>query len=364
MATVDRFFNTAGPIQTDIHYYLPPLERFNLDEVLGLINSRKYFILHAPRQVGKTTFMMTLMDYLNQQGKYQALYVNIENAQTAREDIYKGIQAILSSISREELLNLPDTFVQDNWQSILEQHGENSALQMLLTLWAAANPKPIVLMLDEIDSLIGDTLISVLRQLRAGYGSRPRGFPHSIILCGVRDVRDYRIHSSREKTVITGGSAFNIKAESLRMGDFTKDEVATLYQHHTDTTGQIFQEDAINLAWHLTQGQPWLVNAMAYELTYNMKENRARSVIITDDMVKIAKERLILRRDTHLDQLIDKLKEPRVKDVIEPMLAGDGEPESIENDNIAYVRDLGLIRKVGKQFQIANPIYSEIIPRE
>ncbi|MEM7537741.1 MAG: AAA-like domain-containing protein [Chloroflexota bacterium] len=364
MTLVDRFFNTAGPMKTDIHYYLPPLERFNLDEILDLIDQQKYFILHAPRQVGKTTFMLALMDYLNQQGRYQALYVNVENAQSAREDVYRGIRAILSSIGRGELLHLPTKFVQENRVSVLEDHGEDSALQMLLTLWAAASPKPIVLMLDEVDSLIGDTLISTLRQLRAGYNSRPRGFPHSIILCGIRDIRDYRIHSSREKTVITGGSAFNIKAKSLRMGDFTKDEVATLYQQHTDTTGQVFHDNAINLAWHLTQGQPWLVNAMAYELTYEMSENRDKSIAITEDMVHIAKERLILRRDTHLDQLTDKLKEPRVKDVIEPILAGEGEPEIVDNDNIAYVLDLGLIRKVGKQLQIANPIYSEIIPRE
>ncbi|MCF8109189.1 MAG: hypothetical protein K9J81_09375 [Desulfohalobiaceae bacterium] len=59
-------------------------------------------------------------------------------------------------------------------------------------------------MLDEIDSLVGDTLIAVLRQLRSGYNQRPKQFPQSVILCGVRDIRDYRIHSSRQKEIITG----------------------------------------------------------------------------------------------------------------------------------------------------------------
>ncbi|MEM7128270.1 MAG: hypothetical protein AAF702_18205 [Chloroflexota bacterium] len=89
----------------------------------------------------------------------------------------------------------------------------------MLTRWTERSEKPLVLFIDEIDTLIGDTLISVLRQLRAGYYKRPTYFPHSIILCGIRDIRDYRIHSSREKAIITGGSAFNVKAESLRMGD-------------------------------------------------------------------------------------------------------------------------------------------------
>ncbi|MEM7538665.1 MAG: AAA-like domain-containing protein [Chloroflexota bacterium] len=360
----ERFFNTAGPIKKKLHYYLPPLERFDLREILGLIRQEKYFILHAPRQVGKTTFMMALMDFLNQSGRYKALYVNVETAQANREDVDDAMHEILRSFAREEKLYLQDSFIQDNWQSISKNHGGSGTLNELLTAWAQSSPKPIVLMLDEVDALIGDTLISLLRQLRSGYASRPRGFPHSIILCGIRDVRDYRIHSSREKTIITGGSAFNIKAKSLRMGDFTKEETHTLYQQHTEATGQPFTQDALDLLWDLTQGQPWIVNAMGYELTYEMHENRDRTVTLTANMVNVAKERLIQRRDTHLDQLTDKLKEPRVKEVIGPILSSKGEIDLVDNDNIAYVRDLGLIRRFGKQLQIANPIYSEIIPRE
>ena len=99
-----------------------------------------------------------------------------------------------------------------------EPHG---LLAELLTLWARASDRPVVLFLDEIDSLVGDTLVSVLRQLRSGYHKRPAGFPVSVVLCGVWDVRDYRIHASAEKEPITGGSCFNVKAESLRLGNFS-----------------------------------------------------------------------------------------------------------------------------------------------
>ena len=112
-------------------------------------------------------------------------------------------------------------------------------------------------MLDEIDALIGDTLLAVLRQLRAGYPERPRRFPQSVILCGVRDVRDYRIRSSAENAIIAGGSAFNIHAESLRLGDFSRDEVESLLTQHTEETGQAFSEEARRDIWELTQGQPW-----------------------------------------------------------------------------------------------------------
>ena len=58
----------------------------------------------------------------------------------------------------------------------------------MLTEWCLANPTPLVLLVDEIDSLVGDTLLSVLRQLRAGYEQRPEGFPQSVVLCGVREI--------------------------------------------------------------------------------------------------------------------------------------------------------------------------------
>jgi len=358
-----RFFNTAGPVRCEEHYCLPPLTRFDLDEVLSLIAQNKYFVLHAPRQTGKTTCLLALMDYLNREGKYRCLYCNVEMAQAAREDVRQGMLAILGEIASRSRDFLKESFLIERWREILEQFGPNNALNTALTLWAESSSKPTVLLMDEIDSLVGDTLISVLRQLRAGYDKRPALFPQSIILCGVRDVRDYRLHSNREKTIITGGSAFNIKAKSLRLGNFVQNEVETLYAQHTKETGQQFENEALDLVWILTQGQPWLVNALGYEVSFEMKQNRDRSIPITVEMVTEAKERIIQRRETHIDQLADKLAEERVRRVIEPMLSGTSSPDLIPTDDILYVRDLGLIQTEG-QLSIANGIYQEIIPRE
>ncbi len=64
-----RFFNTAGPIKPDMNYHIPPLERLDLDDVLALIQQEKYFVLHAPRQTGKTSALLALMDELNGSGR-------------------------------------------------------------------------------------------------------------------------------------------------------------------------------------------------------------------------------------------------------------------------------------------------------
>ncbi len=357
-----RFFNTAGPIKPDIHYYVPPLERIDIDEVLPLIHQEKYFVLHAPRQTGKTSAMLALMEELNESGQYRCAYINVETAQPAREDVEAAMRAILSQLAREAEYILGDHFVKKVWRDTLEEVGPHDALQDVLMLWAANDTTPLVLMIDEIDALVGDTLLSVLRQLRAGYPQRPQRFPQSVILCGVRDVRDYRIHSTAENAIIAGGSAFNIKAESLRLGDFTADDVQNLLTQHTEETGQAWTEDALDEVWKLTQGQPWLVNALAYEACFKNKARRDRSQPVTANAICDAREELILRRETHLDQLTDKLQEERVRRVIEPLLSGRDERDFSARD-IEYVRDLGLVRQQNP-LSIANPIYQEVIPRD
>ena len=367
-----KFFNTAGPVNCKKHYCLPPLERFDLDEIISLINQEKYFVLHAPRQTGKTSSLLALMEYLNKAGKFKCLYINVEAAQAAREDVNSSMKAILSELASCAIDILNDSFLKDNRLRILDESGEFAALNEALSLWSKQSLQPIVLLIDEIDSLIGDTLISVLRQIRAGYIKRPFAFPQTIVLCGVRDVRDYRIHSARDKAIITGGSAFNIKAKSLRLGDFNREEMTALYMQHTEETGQVFTSDAVDLAWELTSGQPWLVNALGYEVCFEMKKGlkKGQGRIKTDsiepvtkEMISQAGENIISRRDTHIDQLADKLGEERVRRVIEPVLAGLKEPEQIPVDDLYYARDLGLI-KIEGQLQIANRIYREVIPRE
>ncbi|MCK4766398.1 MAG: AAA-like domain-containing protein [Candidatus Aminicenantes bacterium] len=360
---MERFFNTAGPVKKDMHYCIEPLTRFDLDEILALIKQEKYFVLHAPRQTGKTSYMLALMDYINEQGTYKALYVNVESAQAARGNVEKGIRTILDALASFAFYQLKDTFLQDNRRQILGNTTEFFALQDALTKWSAQSEKPLVLFIDEIDALVGDTLISVLRQLRSGYTMRPKLFPQSVVLCGVRDVRDYRIYSKKEKDIVTGGSAFNVKAKSLRMGIFTAAEINTLYKQHTKETGQEFSDDVFPLVWELTGGQPWLVNALAYEVCFEMKECRDRTKTISADKIEQAKENLILRRETHLDQLADKLKEDRVARVLEPILSGFGDMERVPDDDVDYVIDLGLVKRE-RQLKIANGIYREVIPRQ
>jgi hypothetical protein len=357
---MERFFNNAGPSVAEDHYMIDPLQRIDVTYIERLIRQKRYFVLHAPRQTGKTSCLMALMHYLNAQGDYQVLYTNIEAAQAARDDVEQGIGIVAEALTSAARRYLQKPYLRDWLQAEKQHHDATYLLRALLEHWSTTAEQPTVLLLDEVDALVGDTLISLLRQIREGYADRPAAFPASIILCGVRDVRDYRM-TSRGQEVITGGSAFNIKATSLRLGNFSAEEIRALWEQHTTQTGQIFAEQIYPELWADTRGQPWLVNALGYELTDLQVPDRCVPITLED--YRAAREKLIQSRVTHLDQLNHKLHEPRVRQVIAAILSGSTEAPEFPADDLHYVEDLGLIRR-HPILAIANRIYQESIPRD
>lgn len=356
-----RFFNTTGPIKPKKHYFIP--HRLDLVELMDLIERQQYFVLHAPRQSGKTTAIEEFVRTLNTQGQYNALYINVEPAQAARDNVEKALLAILGEIKASLTNQLPEeqttiAYIEKRLQE--PQLITFTALIDVLEFWAKASPKPKVLFIDEIDSLIGDSLLSVLRQIRRGFSKRPESFPQSICLIGLRDVRDYRVWSREEGVYVSTASPFNIKAKSLLLPNFSPEQVANLYGQHTSDTGQLFDKEAVEYAFYLTQGQPWLVNALAFEAAFVLTKDRSQP--ITKEVIEQAKESLIKRRDTHIDSLADKLRESRVLPIIDAIIEGQVEVANFDPDAVQYVRELGLIKQT--RMEIANPIYQEIIPRE
>jgi hypothetical protein len=349
-----RHFNIAGPCKPDIHYMLSPLAR--IPRVMGLIEQQSYFVIHAPRQVGKTTAMMALAQELTANGRYVAVLVSVEGGSALDDNLDGAEQAILCSWQENIEDRLPPELSPPPW--IEATPGQ--AIRAALRGWSRSADRPLVIFIDEIDSLQNQVLISVLRQLRDGYSNRPKAFPHSLALIGLRDVRDYKIASGGSDRLNTS-SPFNIKAASLTMRDFNEEEVAELYRQHTADTGQLFTNSAIQRAFDLTQGQPWLVNALVKEVVEELVPDR--TIDITPDHIDQAKEILIKRMDTHLDSLVERLKEPRVRHVIEPILSGDSF-DDIQEDDRRFVLDLGLVkRSTTGGLEIANPIYKEVLPR-
>ncbi len=346
-----RWFNIAGPCSNDIHYMLSPTVR--LPDLEDLIQQRSYFVLHAPRQTGKTTAMLALSKQLTATGNYAAVMVSVEVGSAFNHDPSAAELAILGAWYNTINIRLPKELQPPvkQWQ----QEEPGNRIKAFLQGWAKAINRPIVLFIDEIDSLQDQTLISVLRQLRDGFPNRPENFPSSVGLIGLRDVRDYKVASGGSDRLNTS-SPFNIKVASLTMRNFNLAEVGELYQKHTAATGQLFTPEAIETAYDLTQGQPWLVNALAKEIVEKMVKDR--SIPITKEHILTAKEILIARQDTHLDKHVEKLEktdEIRQKFLSYVMKYEKNPTKFFEDEieNFQYIANK-MIKKISKVYGLAK----------
>jgi hypothetical protein len=315
---------------------------------------RGYFVLHAPRPSGKTTLLRAFARTLSASGEYAALCLSCEVAEAKGDDVLLAQETLVRELLAEAALQLDPELRPEVLPSSLDSA---RLFTDVIEAWCARCPRRVVLLLDEIDAVRGQSLIAVLRQLRASFPRRPERAPWSVMLCGLRDVREYKTASGGDGDRLGTASPFHVKVASLELAGFTDEEVRALLAQHTEATGQRFDDEATLRLIELAGGQPWLVNALGRELV----EASVPGTISVDD-VERAKDRLVLARATHLDSLVHKLTEPRVKRVIEPLLAGEVLPlDPVFDDDVSYVVDLGLVKP--RPLRIANPIYAEVVAR-
>lgn len=165
---LERFFTFSGPVDFTEHYCIPSFLRsdsMKRDRVMDLIRQRKYFVIHEQRQSGKTSYLRDLRDELNSTGEYAALYINIEAAQQYWNDMGGTVKTVLRQID----LQCVETFgvdfqLRERFAAISPVQGLEYALTELSEELARQNLK-FVLLFDEIDSITGDSLLTVLRYL-------------------------------------------------------------------------------------------------------------------------------------------------------------------------------------------------------
>ncbi|MEP7126136.1 MAG: AAA family ATPase [Byssovorax sp.] len=350
-------FNTAGPCVPGEHYMLPPERR--LGRVMQLIEERKFFTLQSGRQTGKTTSAKWLARHYNQGDRYCAIWVDI---QTAREepDPVAAFRTVLGKLDHAVKTWLGDVAIPSASAELRDD--PKTAVQRYLQDLAARCPRPLVVLIDEADGLVGPSMVSFLTQLRDGYVDRETTpFPHSVVLISSRAVHDDVVESDHRRRVSwpATSSAFELITEAASLDPFTRDEVEQLPVEHTAATGQRFEPEAIAAIHDLSQGHPWIANALAGRVVDHDLPDR--TVPVTLAHVEAAKEAILREPSTHLDLLRAKLDEPRVRRILDPMIAGERTRKNAFEEDFAYAIDHGLLRVRRGRFEIANPICAEVI---
>jgi hypothetical protein len=335
---------------------LPPEDRLVGSQLHRYIKDKLYWVLHAPRQTGKTTFLQSWAREINSGGEAVACYVSVEDCQeiTEREEAMVTIYRDICDFAGFANLPVP-TVAEKNFEGLL---------RFTLVQWSKlVAPKPLIVLFDEVDVITDEVMISFLRQLRGGFAGRGVGtFPVSIALVGMRDLKDYLMKAKNGKSV-NPGSPFNIKADSAMLSNFTKDDVDKLFAQRTQETGQQITREALDYVYEQSGGQPWIVNSLFMRATLRILDDESTETV-TLELVRQAREQMIEARETHLDSLGERLRDPRVKSVIQTIITGNNNPLGRIDPDVELTIDLGLIKwDVDTGFTIANPVYEEILTR-
>lgn len=351
-----RFFNTTGPCNPKDHYMLPPEDRLVGAQLPRYIRDKLYWVLHAPRQTGKTTFLQNWMRQINAGDEAVSCYVSVERCQGITEsersmpDLCKAIQDYAA------FSNLPVPEVKTT--------APNSMLTEVLANWSKLiAPKPLIVLFDEVDVLEGESLISFLRQLRGGFASRGVGkFPVSISLVGMRDLKDY-ITKAKDGVAPNPGSPFNIKEDSAVLSNFSQADVKNLFAQRTKETSQVINQDALEYVWEQSRGQPWIVNSLFKRATMRVLDEDDYSAV-TLAHIKEAREQMVLARETHLDALAYRMQNPEIRKIMETLITGKTDPLLTESEGFRLCLDLGLVSREKGTPSVANPIYREVLARQ
>jgi hypothetical protein len=335
---------------------LPPEERLVGAQLHRYISDKLYWVLHAPRQTGKTTFLRSWMREINSGTEAVACYVSVERCQGI-PDIERAIPGICEAIVQwARRYELP--------QPSMGSEQPQSQLSAILENWAVlVAPKPLIVLFDEVDVLEGDALISFLRQLRDGFSERGVGiFPVSVALVGMRDLKDY-ITAAKGGFPVNPGSPFNVKMDSAMLSNFTQTDVENLFAQRTVETGQVINRDALEYVYEQSRGQPWIVNSLFMRATMRILRSDDYASI-TLEHIKEAREQMILARETHLDALAYRMEDPRIRKIMDTLVSGGFDPGLTESEGFRLCLDLGLVIREKGTPTVANPIYREVLARQ
>jgi len=196
--------------------------------MLQLIKAGKYVVLHQQRQSGKTSYLLELCSYLNSMEQYASITINVESASI--REFGNGIEAILDTLSIQCKHYFSTDFDVKNRVAHAGHTLKIEEALIIISQELHKYNKKFILLIDEIDSLKGDTLLSTLRHLRTGSEKRFSGsYPYSVLLVGVRAIKDY--FDNINSNVV---SAFNIISESLRISRFLRAHIEALVKQQVE----------------------------------------------------------------------------------------------------------------------------------
>ena len=348
-----REFCAGGPVPKEGYYVLR--DRPEISEIIDQIERARYFVIYAPRQIGKTSLIQEVVQKLSDDTEYLPLYLTFQNfgRKMTEEEFYRELAKVLLL---EVHISLKDKNVEDLIEVKEDEIGSQRSFTKLLEFLHKQIPYHLCLFIDEFEDIPQDVLDGFLRTLRGIYLRKQRderyNILHSLGLIGVRSIS--------QMTFSGMSSPFNIH-ESISISNFTTEQVRELLTQYSEETGEVFPEEVIEFIADKTGGQPYLVNLVAKILTTEIKPYTEIRPITISDAEDAYMKMLTMRGNTNFDSIVKRIRNEKYKDRLIRIIYRENVEYNPRDEVIEYLVTFGIVTEQQNYCVISSPAYSTLI---
>lgn len=364
-----RYFNTEGQCEPDIHYMVNIDGRLRQIKDL-LVDRGKYFVINRGRQYGKTTTLRALADYLKED--YAVIALDFQEIGTEEfRDTFAFTRAFARLLMNAFAGNADG---EPQWIKGLEQFAGKDADFTLGDLFAHISkicedsPKPLVMMIDEVDSASNNQVFIDFLALLRGYYLNRKNKPifHSVILAGVYDIKNLKL-KIRSDADHQYNSPWNIAAEFDIAMSFSADEIAAMLReyeedNHTDMDiGEVSRQ-----IYQYTSGYPYLVSRICKSLDEKVPQIHgleSPGAAWTKEGVTEAVKLLLKENNPLFDSMVKQLDlYPDLRKMIEGLLyQGKSIPFSLQVKSVNLGVMFGFLKEEKGRVVLANRIFEMVL---
>ena len=349
-------FNTTGICVPEKHYMVDTGSR--VAQIKAMVDAGQYFTINRARQFGKTTTLAALAKHLRDEYAVLSLdFQGISSAGFRTEEAF--VQAFSRMLRMKSKGGLPGEIDLQLQNYIERQEGKAAFDELFMTLlrWCALSSKPIVLLIDEVDSATNNQVfLDFLAQLRLQYIARERDGDfqtfQSVILAGVTDIKHLR-HKIRPEEAHRFNSPWNIAADFNVVMSFDAGEIAGMLReyeadHHT---GMDIKAVAREI-YDFTSGYPFLVSRICQLIDEQGVEWTIEGV---DKIVG----KILMERNTLFGSIMGKVQDnDGLRNVLERTLfAGEALPYDPDDIAIEDAAMYGLVENANGKVRVSNRIF-------
>lgn len=362
---MNRRFNVTGACRPEAHYMVNLDSR--LEAVRLLVEAGEYFSINRARQYGKTTTLHALARYLKQ----DYFVLNLDFQMLSYED-FKGEASFVSAFAREAFIastGRDDVPIEVSEQLRVLAEGEEKRVKLAvlfscLSNWCRNSVKPIVLMIDEVDTASNNQVfLDFLAQLRGYFNQRTeRPIFQSVILAGVYDIRNLKqkIRGASEHKM---NSPWNIASEFDVDMSFTAEDIAgMLKEYEKDRHIGMEVGSVAKLIYEYTAGYPFLVSRLCKimdETLIKIGKYDSKSKIWTESGIRDAVSFLLTEKNTLFESLANKLDDYlSLKEILSKLLfTGKNIAYNPDDEAIDMAMMFGFVKVCEGNVVVANRIF-------